>query len=306
MPLTTKSYTLPNSTTPNTSIPAIGLGTWQSTSNATRDAVKHALQHGYRHIDTALNYGNEKEVGEGILASGVPREEIWVTTKLDNHWHHRVREGLESSLKDLGLEYLDLYLIHFPCSTDPEDRGRVLDGWDLVKTWQEMQRLLDTGKVRNIGVSNFQISHLEKLLSDPSCKVVPAVNQIELHPYNPSPKLLAYCKSKGIHCTAYSCLGGHSDSPINGHTNLTNDPIILKIAESKKRTPAQILLAWGLQRGVSVIPKSVTPSRIENNFDVDGWSLTEQEVAEIDRITRRSKVVGDGWMPIRVFLGDDE
>ncbi|KAL4886043.1 NADP-dependent oxidoreductase domain-containing protein [Aspergillus karnatakaensis] len=303
MSLQTKSYPLPNGTG---AIPAIGLGTWQSTANATRDAVKHALQHGYRHIDTALNYGNEKEVGEGIRASAIPREEIWVTTKLDNHWHHRVREGLESSLNDLGLEYLDLYLIHFPCSTDPDDRGRVLEGWDFVKTWQEMQILLSTGKVRNIGVSNFQISHLETLLSDPSCTVIPAVNQIELHPYNPSPKLLAYCASKGIHCTAYSCLGGHSDSPINGHTNLTNDPVILKIAEAKKKTPAQILLAWGLQRGVSVIPKSVTPSRIENNFDLGGWELTEEEFAEISGIPTRSKVVGDGWMPIRVFLGDDE
>ncbi|KAL3477640.1 NADP-dependent oxidoreductase domain-containing protein [Aspergillus californicus] len=288
------------------SIPPIGLGTWQSSSNATLNAVKHALQHGYRHIDTALNYGNEKEVGEGIRASGIPRDQIWVTTKLDNHWHHRVQEGLESSLADLGLDYLDLYLVHFPCSTDPGDRGRCLDGWDFVRTWQEMQKLLGTGKVKNIGVSNFQIIHLERLLNDPSCTVVPAVNQIELHPYNPSPKLLAYCKSKNIHCTAYSCLGGHSDSPINGQTNLTSDPVILKLAESKSKTPAQILLMWGLQRGVSVIPKSVTPSRIENNFDLEGWSLEEEEVAEIDAIKTRSKVVGDAWMPIRVFLGDDE
>ncbi|KAL2852081.1 NADP-dependent oxidoreductase domain-containing protein [Aspergillus pseudoustus] len=296
--------TLPLNT--GSAIPAIGLGTWQSSENATRDAVKHALQHGYRHIDTALNYGNEKEVGEGIRASGVPREEIWVTTKLDNHWHHRVQEGLESSLRDLGLDYLDLYLIHFPCSTDPEDRSKHLEDWDFVKTWQEMQKLLDTGKVKNIGVSNFQISNLEKLLNDPSCKVVPAVNQIELHPYNPSPKLLAYCASKNIHCTAYSCLGGHSDSPINGQTNLTKDTVILEIADARKKTPAQILLQWGLQRGVSVIPKSVTPSRIENNFDLDSWSLAEEEFERISAIKTRSKVVGDGWMPIRVFLGDDE
>jgi glycerol 2-dehydrogenase (NADP+) len=117
------------------SIPPIGLGTWQSSANATCLAVKHALQHGYRHIDTALNYGNEKEVGQGIRDSGIPREEIWVTTKLDNHWHHRVREGLESSLRDLGLEYVDLYLIHFPCSTDPEDRSKHLKDWDFVRTW---------------------------------------------------------------------------------------------------------------------------------------------------------------------------
>lgn len=133
--MTTKTYHLPNGTG---TIPAIGLGTWQSSANATRDAVKHALQHGYRHIDTALNYGNEKEVGEGIRESGVPRDQIWVTTKLDNHWHHRVHEGLDASLSSLGLDYLDLYLVHFPCSTDPEDRGSCLLDWDFVKTWYGM------------------------------------------------------------------------------------------------------------------------------------------------------------------------
>jgi hypothetical protein len=162
------------------SIPAVGLGTWQSKPNEVRDAVKFAIQHGYRHIDTALNYGNEKEVGEGIRASGVAREDIWVTTKLDNPWHHRVVEGFAKSLSDLDIGYIDLYLMHFPCSTDPEDSTKHLPDWDYVKTWQEMQKLLDAGKVRSIGVSNFQIRHLEKLLADPSCKVVPAVNQIEV------------------------------------------------------------------------------------------------------------------------------
>lgn len=129
--LTSHTFQLNN----GASIPAIGLGTWQSKDNDTHEAVKYALQHGYHHIDTALNYGNEKEVGEGIRASGVPRDQIWVTTKLDNHWHHRVSEGLESSLKDLGLDYVDLYLIHFPCSTDPADRSKHLPDWDFVKTW---------------------------------------------------------------------------------------------------------------------------------------------------------------------------
>ncbi|EED14119.1 aldo-keto reductase, putative [Talaromyces stipitatus ATCC 10500] len=171
----TKTFTLNT----GAAIPTIGLGTWQSKENATRDAVKHALQHGYRHIDTALNYGNEREVGDGIRAPGVPREETWVTTKLDNHWHHRVKQGFRTSLDNLGLDYIYLYLIHFPCSTDPEDRSKHLSDWDFVKTLQEMQRLLETGKVKNIGVSNFQISHLRMLLNHPSCKDVPAVNQIE-------------------------------------------------------------------------------------------------------------------------------
>jgi glycerol 2-dehydrogenase (NADP+) len=116
-------------------IPAIGLGTWKSGPNEVRDAVKFALEHGYRHIDTALNYGNEQEVGEGIAASGVPRDQIWVTTKLDNHWHHRVAEGFETSLKALGTGYIDLFLVHFPCSTDPDDRMKHLPDWDFVKTW---------------------------------------------------------------------------------------------------------------------------------------------------------------------------
>ncbi|KAL4936575.1 hypothetical protein BDV06DRAFT_227753 [Aspergillus oleicola] len=301
---TTKAYPLPHGTG---AIPAVGLGTWQSTDpKTTSAAVCHALKSGYRHIDTALNYGNEKAVGEGIRDSGIPRDEIWVTTKLDNHWHHRVIEGLESSLRDLGLDYVDLYLVHFPCSTDPGDRSKCLKGWDFVRTWEEMQKLLETKKVKNIGVSNFQISHLERLLSDPSCKVVPAVNQIELHPYNPSPKILDYCASKGVHCTAYSCLGGHSDSPINGQTNLLDDPTILKIADSRKRTPAQIVLMWNIQRGVSVIPKSVTPARMEDNFDLDEWELSGAEMVEISGIVTRAKVVGDSWMPIRVFDGSDE
>ena len=116
-------------------IPAIGLGTWQSAESQTRDAVKFALQHGYRHIDTAFNYGNEKEVGEGIRASGIPREDIWVTTKLDNNWHNRAHEGLEASLAELNIGYIDLFLIHFPCSTDPDDSSKHLPDWDFVKTW---------------------------------------------------------------------------------------------------------------------------------------------------------------------------
>lgn len=287
-------------------IPAVGLGTWQSKPNEVNAAVKFALQHGYRHIDTALNYGNEKEVGEGIRASGVPREDIWVTTKLDNPWHKRVAEGFEKSLGDLDIGYIDLFLVHFPCSTDPEDSTKHLPDWDYIKTWQEMQKLLDTGKVKAIGVSNFQICHLEKLLADPSCKVVPSVNQIELHPSNPSPKLIEFCKSKGIHCTAYSCLGGTSGSPINNSGALLEEPAIVEVATNKKKTPQQVVLMWGLQRGTSIIPKSITPTRIAQNFELDGWNLTQEESDKISDIKTRFKVVGDSWMPIKVFFGDDE
>ncbi|KAK3047533.1 hypothetical protein LTR09_011037 [Extremus antarcticus] len=280
-------------------IPAVGLGTWQSKPNEVRQAVKAALDAGYRHIDTALAYGNEQEVGQGIKDSGVPRSEIWITTKLDNTWHHVVEEGITSSLKSLDTDYVDLYLMHWPSSTNPEDKKKHLPDWDFVKTWAEMQKLPSSGRVRNIGVSNFAIKNLEKLLNDPSCKTVPAVNQVELHPNNPSPKLVDYCKEKGIHATAYSCLGS-TNSP------LAKDQTLQKIADAKGKSTAQVLLMWGLQRGTSVIPKSVTASRIEGNFQLDGWSLTEEETKSLSSLPDRFKVCGDGWLPVKVFFGDDE
>jgi glycerol 2-dehydrogenase (NADP+) len=168
-PLTRSSKTFTLNT--GDKMPAVGLGTWQSKPNDVKVAVEAALARGYRHIDTASAYGNEKEVGAGIKASGVPRDQIWLTTKLNNPWHSRVVEAIDESLKNLGTDYVDLYLIHWPCSTDPNDMGKHLEGWDYVDTWREMQKLVGTDKVRNIGVSNFGIRHLERLLNDPSCKV---------------------------------------------------------------------------------------------------------------------------------------
>ncbi|KAH7235155.1 NADP-dependent oxidoreductase domain-containing protein [Fusarium solani] len=280
-------------------IPAVGLGTWRSNPQQVSTAVETALRAGYRHIDTALAYGNEREVGIGIRASGVPREDIWVTSKLRNNWHKHVREGLETSLNNLGLHYVDLYLIHWPCSRDADDPANLYRDWDFVDTWAEMQKLLDGGKVRNIGVSNFGIRHLEELLNSPSTTVVPAVNQIELHPCNPSPKLVAYNTSKGIHTEGYSCLG-------SAHLGLSRNKILVDIANAKGKTPQQVLLQWGLQKGWSVVPKSVTPSRIESNLDLDGWELTDEEMEMLDGIETRFKVVRDGFLPKRVFFGDDE
>jgi len=280
-------------------LPGIGLGTWQSEPDKVRIAVKDALLAGYRHIDTALAYGNEAEVGQGIIDSGVPREEIWITTKLDNPWHKRVNDGIASSLKDLKTDYVDLYLMHWPSSSVPEDLKKHYEDWNFIDTWREMQKLVETGKVKNIGVSNFGQKHLERLLADPSCKIVPAVNQIELHPNNPSPKLVAYNTSKGIHSTGYSCLGS-TNSP------LYKDPTLLKIAENKGKTPQQVLLVWGIQKGWSVIPKSVSKSRIDGNYEIDGWNLTDEEVHQLDNLKDRFKVCGDAWLPIKVFFGDDE
>lgn len=282
-------------------IPAFGLGTWQSGPNEVEKAVEIALRKGYRHIDTALAYGNEAEVGRGIKNSDVPREEIWLTTKLDNPWHKRVAEGIDSSLKSLGTDYVDLYLMHWPSSTDPNNLKKHSPDWDYVKTWAEMQKLPATGKVRNIGVSNFGITHLERLLNDPSCKIVPAVNQIELHPNNPSPKLVAYNTSKGVHSTGYSCLGS-TNSP------LYEDETLKAIADKKGKTIQQVLLVWGLKKGWSVIPKSVSKERIEANYELDGWDLMDEEMKVIDALPGRFKVCGDAWLPegVKVFFGDDE
>ncbi|KAI5867353.1 Aldo/keto reductase [Durotheca rogersii] len=280
-------------------IPAIGLGTWQSSKSQTAKAVQHAISVGYRYIDTAYGYGNETEVGEGVRASGVPREQLWITTKLDNPWHKRVAEGLDASLENLGTSYVDLYLMHWPSSVLPDDPKKVYDDWNFVDTWREMQKLLGTGKVRNIGVSNFGITNLEKLLNDPSCQIRPAVNQIELHPNNPSPKLVAYCRDKNIHCTGYSCLGS-TDSP------LYEDPTLQAIAQSRGKTPQQVLLLWGIQNGWDVIPKSVTPERIASNLDIDGWELTEDEIKKLNSLPGRTKVCKDDWLPEKVFFGDDE
>lgn len=277
-------------------MPAVGLGTWQSKPNEVREAVKAALLAGYRHIDTALAYGNEHEVGQGIKDSGVPREEIWITTKLDNPWHKRVEEGITSSLKDLGVDYVDLYLMHWPSSTDPDDLKKHYPDWDFTKTWAELEKLPASGRVKNIGISNFGIKNLEKLL--PGAKIIPAVNQIELHPNNPSPKLLEYLKEKNIHATAYSCLGS-TNSP------LAKDQTLAKIAEAKGKSTAQVLLVWGLQRGTSVIPKSVTASRIQDNFKLD-FTLTDEEMKQLSSLPDRFKVCGDAWLPVKVFFGDDE
>ena len=188
---------------------------------------------------------------------------------------------------------------HWPSSTNPEDKQKHLSDWNFIKTWQEMQKLPGTGKVKAIGISNFGIKNLETLLNDPSCKTVPAVNQIELHPNNPSPKLVKYCMDKEIHLTGYSCLGS-TDSP------LAKDKTLAAIAEKHGKSTAQILLKWGAQHRWSVIPKSVTPSRIESNFELDGFLLSPEEMKQLDTLPDRFKVCKDDWLPVKVFFGDDE
>ena len=260
-----------------------------------------ALEAGYRHIDTASVYNTEAEVGEAIKASGVPREEIFLTTKLHNTDHARVPEAFEESLQRLQTDYVDLYLIHWPCSVDPKDGSKTLPDWDYIKTWQEMQKLPATGKVRSIGVSNFTRQQLERLLNDALCTTVPAVNQIEIHPCYPSRKLVAYNTSRGIHSTAYACLGS-TNSPLYKNEALN------EIAKARGKSMQQIILRWDLHKGISVIPKSVTPERIRQNFELDGWALTRLEMESIDSIQERFKACGDKHLPegVQVFTGEDD
>ncbi|KAI1611889.1 glycerol dehydrogenase [Exophiala viscosa] len=253
------------------SIPALGLGTWQSPEGQVRAAVAHAIKSGYRHIDCAYVYGNEKEVGdgikEGLAATGISRSELFITTKLWCTYHTRAEKNLDISLGLLGLDYVDLYLMHWPIAMNPEGNHekfpKLADGSrDLIRershvdTYKDMQKLLKTGKVKAIGVCNYSKRFLEELV--PQVDIVPAVNQIENHPLLPQQEIVDYCKEKGIHVTAYSPLGS-TGSP------LMHDPHVVKLAEQKGTTPGCILLSYHIAEGRSVLAKSVTPSRIDEN-----------------------------------------
>ncbi|KAJ5569759.1 uncharacterized protein N7459_009189 [Penicillium hispanicum] len=267
-------------------IPALGLGTWQSAPGEVSRAVYHAIKVGYRHIDTALCYGNENEVGEGIKKAIdekiVKREDLFVTTKLWCSFHARVEEGLQTSLDDLGLDYLDLYLMHWPLAMNPKgnhnifpklpDGSRDIDhSHSHVTTWKSMEKLVSTGKVKAIGVSNYSVKYLEELL--PQATIIPAANQIENHPSLPQQEIVDFCNQKGIHITAYSPLGS-TGSPL-----FTAEPIVA-VAEKRGVTPATVLLSWHIARGSSVLAKSVTPSRIEANR-TDLIQLDAEDVATI-------------------------
>ncbi|KAJ5483255.1 hypothetical protein N7530_002501 [Penicillium desertorum] len=252
-------------------IPALGLGTWQSQPGEVARAVFHAIKVGYRHIDAALCYGNESEVGQGIKeaidAGIVKREDLFVTTKLWCSYHSRVEEGLQQSLTDLGLDYVDLYLMHWPLAMNPKgnhnlfpklaDGSRdIVHSHSHVTTWKSMEKLVGTGKVKAIGVSNYSVKFLEELL--PQATIIPAANQIENHPLLPQQEIVDFCNKTGIHITAYSPLGS-TGSPL-----FTAEPIVA-VANKRGVTPATVLLSWHIARGSSVLAKSVTPARIEAN-----------------------------------------
>ena len=241
-------------------IPILGLGTWELTGKNAEQSVLWALEAGYRHIDTASIYGNEKEVGSAIKKSKVPRKEIFVTTKLWNSDHKNPEKALESSLQKLGLDYVDLYLIHWPAKQRNE-------------TWKKLEQFLKDGKCKSIGVSNFTIKHLTELMK--TAKIVPAVNQVEFSPFLYQKELLEFCKSKGISLEAYS--------PLTRGRKL-GDLELAAVATKNKKSPAQIILRWALQKDIVVIPKSKSKERIVENTDIFDFKISEEDMKALDEL----------------------
>ena len=244
-------------------MPQLGFGVWQVPDAEAASAVSTALEAGYRSIDTAAIYANEEGTGRALAASGLPREELFVTTKLWNseQGYDTAMRAFDTSLGRLGLDYVDLYLIHWP---HPRRDA-------YTETWRALEKIAADGRARAIGVSNFQPAHLRRVMAEGT--VVPAVNQIELHPQLPQAALRALHAEHGIATEAWS--------PLGQGKGLLDSPVIARIAERHGRTPAQVVLRWHLQLGNVVIPKSVTPSRIRENFDVFGFALAESDLAEL-------------------------
>jgi diketogulonate reductase-like aldo/keto reductase len=256
-------------------MPALGLGVFQTPPDETRDAVRAALASGYRLIDTAASYGNEHEVGEAVHSSGVDRSDVFLETKIwiSDYGYDETLHGFEKSARKLGVEQIDLLLLH---QALPSAFDRTLDAYRALET------LLADGKVRAIGVSNFMVEHLTKLLDHAT--VVPAVNQIEVHPYFQQREVQAFAAEHGILTQAWSPIGGITFYRDSGHTSSLDDPVIGGIAQAHGKSPAQVMLRWGLQQGRSVIPKSTKPQRIAENIDVFDFELTADEITVIDSL----------------------
>ena len=292
-------------------LPLLGLGTWKSAPGEVGGAVREAIRLGYRHIDGASIYGNEPEVGaairEAIAAGEVSREELWITSKLwsNSHGRENVEPALRRTLQDLELAALDLYLIHWPVAIRP-GVGFPSSAADLLPpddariraTWEGMEAAREAGLSRHIGVSNFSIRKLQELLRH--CRIRPEVNQVELHPLLQQPDLVAFCRDEGIHLTAYSPLGS-GDRPAAlkaaGEPVLLENPVISAIAAEHGCSAAQVLLAWHLQRGISTIPKSVSPERLRQNLAAADLTLSPADLDRIAALDQGVRLVdGSFWL----------
>jgi 2,5-diketo-D-gluconate reductase A len=263
-------------------IPQLGFGVFQIAPADTRKASLDALEVGYRHLDTAQMYGNEKEVGEAVRDSGLDRGEVFVTSKLNNGFHDpdAAATAFDGTLEALGFDYLDLFLIHWPMPAVG----------DYLDTWKALEKIYNSGRVKAIGVSNFQQSHLQRLIDN--AEIVPAVNQIEVHPYLVQDDLREFGTRHGIVTEAWS--------PI-AKGNVLNDPAIVAIAERLGKSAAQVALRWHIQRGDVVFPKSVTRSRVEENFALFDFELSDAEIAEITALNRDERTGPNpdefNWIP---------
>ncbi|MEX1191040.1 MAG: aldo/keto reductase [Brumimicrobium sp.] len=291
-------------------LPALGLGTWKSKPGEVGKAVLTAIREGYRHIDCAAIYNNEKEVGEALSQAFkdkiVKREEIWITSKLwnDSHKEEQVIPALKKTLEDLQLEYLDLYLVHWPVAfkqgvSFPEDSNDFysLEEVSLTETWKGMEKAFENKLTKHIGVSNFKEEKIQQLID--SCSISPEMNQVEMHPFLPQEGLVKFCKNRKIHLTAYSPLGSGDRSEKMKQDNepaLLENEVINKIAKKHNASSAQILISWQLHRGVAVIPKSTNSGRIKENINAASINLDLEDVNKINDIDYEFRFIdGSFW-----------
>lgn len=251
-------------------IPQLGFGVWKASSGDCYQAVKTALETGYRHIDTARIYGNEEDVGRAIKDSGIPRDEVFVTTKLWNSDQAKAQKAFDDSLARLGLDYVDLYLVHFPVTKT------------RAAAYAELEKIHASGKTRSIGVSNYMPAHLDELLA--TAKIKPVVNQIELHPWLAQKELKTYCESRGIKIQAYSPLA---------HGQKTGDESLKPVADKHGKSIAQVLLRWSIQKGNIVLVKSVSPARIAENFSIFDFELDADDLKVIDALDSNLRTCWD-------------